>query len=138
MYDQEKGYIGHKFRKSLIEYEYGITAKPITSGDLMSDTILEKIHQVLGNLVRNFNIQQTYVDKSDPWTGILAAAEIAILSETRRQKVYSPGKLIFGRDMVPPIKQRVDWELICQIKQTQINRDKARKNKHRVDYDYKV
>ena len=37
-----------------------------------------------------------------------------------------------------PIKDRVDWELICRKKQTQINRDNAGKNKHRVDYDYKV
>ena len=30
------------------------------------------------------------------------------------------------------------WELIFQLKQTQINRDNARQNKHRIDYDYKV
>ena len=40
--------------------------------------------------------------------------------------------------MILLIKHRVDWELICHQKQTQINRDKARENKHRVDYDYKV
>ena len=32
----------------------------------------------------------------------------------------------------------MDWELIRQRKQTQINRDNARENKHRVDYGYKV
>ena len=36
------------------------------------------------------------------------------------------------------VRDRVDWELIRQIKQTQINKDNARKNKHRDDYDYRV
>ena len=55
-----------------------------------------------------------------------------------RKKGYSPGQLIFGRDMILLIKHRVDWELIRQKKQTQINRDNTRENKQRVDYDYKV
>ena len=40
--------------------------------------------------------------------------------------------------MILPIKNRVDWGLIRQQKQTQINRDNTYKNLHRVDYDYKV
>ena len=40
--------------------------------------------------------------------------------------------------MILLTKHRVDLELICQQKQTKINRDNTRKNKHRFDYDYKV
>ena len=40
--------------------------------------------------------------------------------------------------MILPIKNRVDWGLIRQKKQTQINRDNTRENKHRVEYGYKV
>ena len=87
MYEQEKSFIGHKFRKSLIETEYGITAKPITLGNTIFNAILEWICHVLGNLVRTFNIQQTYVGENDPWTGILSAAAFAILSTTSRKKV---------------------------------------------------
>ena len=104
----------------------------------MSNVILVRIHQVIGNLMRTFNVQQTYVDKNDPWAGILAAAAFAICSTTIRKKGYSPGQLIFGRDMILPIKNRVDWELLCQQKQTKINRYNARENKHRFDCYYKV
>ena len=55
-YDQGKEFIGHEFRKSLIETEYGRTAKPSTSGNPMPNAILERIHQVLGNPVHTFNI----------------------------------------------------------------------------------
>ena len=107
-YDQRKEYIGHELRKSLIEDEYVITSKPSTLVNLMSNVILERIHQVIGNLVKDFNIQQTYVDKNDPHTGVLAAAAFVICSSTSRKKVYSLGQLIFDRDMILPIKHRVD------------------------------
>ena len=123
-YDQGKEFIGHEFRKSLIEMEYRITTKTSTSGNPTSNALLERIHQVLGNLVRTFNIStQTYVNKYEPWTGILSAAEFEIRSTTNRKKGYSPGQLIFGHDMILLIKHRVNWELIRQQKQTQINRD---------------
>ena len=50
-YNQGSKFIGHKFGKSLIEDEYGITEKSRTSGNPMSNSVLERIHQVLGNLV---------------------------------------------------------------------------------------
>ena len=43
--------------------KYGITAKPSTSVNPMSNAVLERIQQVPGNLVRAFNIYQTYVEK---------------------------------------------------------------------------
>ena len=85
-----------------------------------------------------FNISQTHVDKNYPWTGILTAAVFSILSTTNRKNGYSPGQLIYGRDMILLIKHTVDWELIRQLKQTQINKDNIHKNIHRVDHDYKV
>ena len=39
-YDQGSEFIGHKFRKSLIEIECGITAKPSTFGNTMSNAVL--------------------------------------------------------------------------------------------------
>ena len=39
-YDQGKEFIGHEFRKSLIEMEYRITAKPSTLGNSISNVVL--------------------------------------------------------------------------------------------------
>ena len=70
--------------------------------------------------------------------GILAAAAFEILSATNRLKVYSAGQLVFGRDMIIPIKHMMDWELIRQRNQTQINKDNIRENRKRLDHGYKV
>ena len=104
----------------------------------MSNTVLEQIQQVLGNLVRNFDISQTYVDKNYPWTVILSAAAFPIRSTNSRLKGCSPLQLVFGHDMILPIKYEVDWELMHQRKQAQINNDDNRENRNRVDYGYKV
>ena len=88
--------------------------------------------------MRTFNISQTYVDKDDPWLGILAAAAFVIPSKTNRQKIYSPGQLIFGRDIIILIEHTVDLELTRQKNQTQIDKYNIRENIHRVDYKYKV
>ena len=97
--------------------------------------ILEQIHQALGNLVRTFNIKDTYVDKDNPWLVILSAEEFTIRSIWNRLKCYSPKKLVFGHDMITSIKHTVGWELISQQNQTKINKDDIRKNNKRVDHD---
>ena len=74
MYDQGSEFIDNDFRKSLIEIEYVIIDKPSTLVNPTSNAILERIHQVIRNLVQTFNITQTHFDKDDPWLGILSAA----------------------------------------------------------------
>ena len=75
-----------------------------------------------------FNITETYVDEGSPWLGILTAAEFSICSTTNMLKFYSTGRLVFGRDIILPIKHKVDWELICKRKQTHINKDNIRES----------
>ena len=86
-------------------------------GNPTSNEILERIHQILGNLVHNFNITQTYAN---------------------RLKGYIPVQLVFGCDMILPIKHKVDRELICHQKQRHINKDNIRENIKIVDHNYKV
>ena len=59
--------------------------------------------------MKNFNINETYIDGYYPCTGILAAADFSIYSTKNRSKGYSLGQLVFGRDMIIPIKYKVDW-----------------------------
>ena len=92
MYDQGSEFIGHEFRKYLIEREYGITSKPSNLEYTISNVILERFHQVLGNLVQNFTSTPKYVDEDDPRSVILAALEFEIRSTTNRFRGYSFGK----------------------------------------------
>ena len=103
--DQGSEFIVNEFKKPLIEREYGTTSKPSTFGNTTSNVILEHTHQVLGNLVQDFNITQTYVDKDDPWSVILAESAFLIISITNRLKMYSLVQLLFGRGVIILIKK---------------------------------
>ena len=58
-------------------------------GNPQANATIERIHQVLSNIVRTYNIQETYVDDSDPWMDIIAVAEFLIKSRYYWNK---PGK----------------------------------------------
>ena len=105
----------------------------------MYNAVLERIHQVLGNMVRNFKISnQIYFDKDDPCTGILSAEAFEIRSTTNIQRGYSLGQLIFGRDITLPIKHTVDWELTRHLNQMKMKKYNIRKNRYIVNYSNKV
>ena len=77
-YDQGGEFLSHEFNDSLIENEYGIKTKPDSPGIPQSNKKIDRINQVLGNLVRTYNLQETYVDDAEPWMGILVAADFVV------------------------------------------------------------
>ena len=74
-----------------------------------------------------------YVDKDDPWLGILFASDFSIISTIYMMKSYSPGQLIFGHDIILLIKHTLDWELIRQKNQAPLNNDNIREKRNQVD-----
>ena len=78
----------------------------------MYNIVLERINQVLGNIVRTYNINKTYVDKDDRRLSISMAAAFEICLAENILKGYSPGQLVFERDIIILIKYTVDKELM--------------------------
>ena len=64
------------------------------------NSILERIHQVIANLVSMFDLQSYHLDEDDPWSGILEATDFEIRSTHHTTLQATPGQLIFGRDMI--------------------------------------
>eukprot|EP00957_Ditylum_brightwellii_P095451 7270270-Ditylum_brightwellii.AAC.1 len=57
----------------MIASDYGAKKKPITARNPQANSIIEKIHQTIGNMIRSFEVHETSIDEKDPWTGILSA-----------------------------------------------------------------
>ena len=92
----------------------------------------------MGNLVWNFNIVETYVDKYDPSLKILDAAAFEIISTKHLLKDYSPRQLVFVSYMILLIKHKVDLILLRHKNQMEINKYNICKNNKRVYNDYKA
>ena len=57
----------------MVECDYGIKRKPTTTRNPQANSILERIHQTIGNMICSFQVGTLEIDEQDPWSGILAA-----------------------------------------------------------------
>ena len=69
--------MGKEFQK-VVKRDYGIKGKPITARNPQANSIVERVHQVIGNMIRTFELENKYLDENDP--GLLAATAFAIRS----------------------------------------------------------
>ena len=122
----------------MLSEDYGIKRKPITVRNPQANAIVERIHQVIGNMIRTFELEDNYLDNQDPWKGILSATAFAIRSTVHTTLKKSPGQLVFGRDMIFNLQHQADWELIKNRKQELIKKNNARENAKRIPHQYKV
>jgi len=137
-FDRGSEFIGKDFRK-MIKEEYGVKKKPITVRNPQASTILvERVHQVIGNMIRTFELENNYLDETDPWKGVLSATAFAVRSTFHTTLQSTPGQLVFERDMIFNIKHTANWEYIKQRKQQIINKNNQRENAKRKEHVYKV
>ena len=59
---------------------YGMKDKPSISYNPQSNGIIQPVHQVLGNALRTFELEEKELDTNDPWGYFLGAAAWAIHS----------------------------------------------------------
>ncbi len=135
-FDRGSEFIGHDFKDML--RSYGITKKPITVRNPQANSVVERVHQVLGNMMRTFELQENYLDEDDPFKGLLSAAAFAIRATYHTTLQKSPGQLVFGRDMVFNVQHVADWELIRACKQKLIKKNNEQENKTRIPHTYQV
>ena len=99
-YDRGNEFLGHAFKNDVIEREYGIKAKCETKENPQENSILERIQQVIFNLVRTFDLKNNYLDEDDPWLGILVATSFSVRSMYHTTLQAMPCQMVFGHDMI--------------------------------------
>jgi hypothetical protein len=119
--------------------EYGIEKKIITARNPQANAIIERVHQVVHNMIRTSGIDNID-DLKDSWTlpGILAATRRAINSTVHTTLRATPTQLVFGRDAILNINFKADWQYIKERKQKRILQNNMRENKTRKDHTYQV
>ena len=78
------------------------------------------------------------MDDTDPWMGILASEAFAVRCTDHRTMVKSPGRIVFGQEIILPINHVADWRYMRQSKQAQIDKDTIRENTTIIDHDYRL
>ena len=136
--DRGGEFIGQGFKNELMKKEYGIKVKMATTANPQANSIIERVHQVIGNMIRTFELEKNYLDEEDPWTGILAATAFAVRSTFHTTLKATPGQLVFGRDLIFNIKHIANWKAIQEQKQKLIHLNNRRENSKRIQHKYSV
>ena len=108
--------------------------RKITTRNPQTNTILERAHQTLGNIIRTFTFED--IDEEDPWSGIPAAAMLSICATVSTTTTYTPMQMVFGRDAILNIQHTVDWKMVKKRQQDLIHKNNERENSQRIKYIY--
>lgn len=139
IFDKGKEFMGDFAH--MMTNDYGIERKGTTVRNPQANAIIERIHQTLGNIIRTFQLHgddPPYMDKDDPWAGILAATMFALRATYHTTLKATPAQLVFGRDAILNTVFEANWQLIKEQKQRMINKNNARENKSRIAHTYKA
>jgi hypothetical protein len=126
-----------------LHFEYpckssGITRKPKMVKNPGANGILERVHQVLGQMLCTAELDTANSVTPNDINVFLDNAAWAIHSTYHMVLKASPGAAIFGQDMLFDIPFVADWCKIGERRQSLTNRGNQCKNATRIDYDYKV
>ena len=122
-----------------IRNEYGITRKLITTRNPQANSIVERIHQVIHNMIRTAGIEgKADLDPHFQWQGILSAVRQAVRSTVHTTTRATPTQLVFGRDAILNINFEANWQYIKARKQRLITQNNKRENTKRVPHQYAV
>src|SRR6056300_2025318 len=130
-------FTGEEFQ--LLLQQLNIKDVPITSKNPQGNSIVERMHQTVGNILRtlvhtdppeNIEDAEALVDEA------LAAAQHALRATVSTTLGGSPGSLVFGRDMFLDVPLIADWHLIATRREQLVNEALGRENAKRRRFDY--
>ena len=78
MHNRGKELLGHGFKNYLVQRYSGINPRCAPIENPQENSILEKYHQVILNIVHMFYLQNNCLSKDCPCSGILPATNFAV------------------------------------------------------------
>ena len=117
---------GSKFKAKFSELykNMGLKRKESDSWNPQLHSILERIHQVLGDGLRAFDLDNINInpEDDDPFNKYITGKAYAICCTYHQTHVNSPGQLVYGRDMFLPLESKIDWNTITSRNKTGFER----------------
>ena len=97
--------------RNTLKHEYGINHKIITTHNPQANLMIERVHQVLHNMIRTIGNQDARDLGHYGWTRVLSAVRQAIRSTVHTTLRATPTQLVFGQDALLNISFQADWRL---------------------------
>jgi hypothetical protein len=119
----------------------GIKSVPITVKNPQGNSVAERVHKVVGDMIRtqlDGVALQSIADANLFVDTLLASASLGLRATIHTTLGVSPGAAVFGRDMLLNLPVAVDWELVRQRRRAKMTYNNERENAKRSFKDYQV
>jgi transposase InsO family protein len=140
LHDNGPEFTGHDFQFALLRA--GIEPKDISSANPQSNGIIESVHRSIGVILRTFlqhkqpqNPQEANLLVEQALATAMHATRCAAHSSLQR---YTPGSLVFRRDMYLDIPLIADILTLQQLRQQGIDKRLLQANAKRRPHEFKV
>jgi hypothetical protein len=134
--DRGREFMGDVIR--LLKDDYGIQRKPITTRNPQANSIVERAHQTLHNMIRSQRIRSRDDLPNGTWQGLLSAVAFAMRATLHTTTQATPAQLVFQRDAIHNVRFEADWKYIKDRKQKLIIQNNKRENAKRIEHTYNV
>ena len=117
--------------------DFDIKPKPTTVENPQRNSPVERIHQVVQNMIKTKELDKLIFDYIDPWAEVLSSVSWEVRTSYHSTLLATPAQLVFGIDMLFNMKKAINWKLISENKRKQIACDNERENSGRIAHTYK-
>ena len=132
---------GREFRaevEKLLRDEYGIRRKLITTRNPQANSMVERAHQTIHNLLATQGIKSREDLPNGTWDGILSAVGFAMRATIHTTTRATPAQLVFGRDAIHNTRFEANWRFIKERRRHVIQQNNERENAKRSPHTYTV
>ena len=131
---------GSEFKRDFTPLLKDFYIKPVLTSvkNPQANTPVNRVHQVIVNMLVTKDINNKIFDYIDPWGETLAYIAWAIIDSYHRNIMATLGQAVFGRDMLFNLASVVDWQVATAAKQRQADIDNPIENAKRVTHDYAI
>jgi hypothetical protein len=124
-------------RRTLRE-DYGARIKLITTRNPQANSMVERSHQTIKNMIRSQTITCKQDLEDGSWKGVLSAVRFAMRATLHTTMRATPMQLVYGRDAIHNIRFEADWQYITARRQRVIRQNNERENAKRVPHTYQT
>ena len=86
--------------------EYELLCILVSIRNSQANTVVERVHPTIGNIILTFKNQQMDLDNENPSEGTLSSAMFAILCMVHTSMQHTTSLLVFGMDETLTINQK--------------------------------
>ena len=89
--------------------DFDIKPTPTTVENPQGNSPVERVHQVVQNMIKTKELDKFIFDFIDAWGEILSSVAWARRASYHSTLQATPAELVFGRDMLFNIKKVINW-----------------------------